>query len=56
MNNIFDLIGGGSYEVKTICNNCGRNQLTKIKKGHKAQEVISNGKCSNCGCQELEII
>jgi len=52
---IKDLFGAGIYEVKTVCSNCKTKQLTKIKKGNIAKEVIDNGKCTFCGCQTLTL-
>ena len=43
------------YEVSTKCSNCNLKQKTRIKKGNIAKEVISNGKCANCGCNNLEL-
>lgn len=47
------LFGKGFYEVKCKCTNCGTKQSAKITKGKKAEDVIGNGKCENCGCQNL---
>lgn len=54
--NLNNILGSNTYEVKTKCGNCGTIQLTKIKKGNKAEEVISKGKCENCGCAELSLV
>ncbi len=43
------------YEVKSKCSNCNTKQLTKIKKGNKASEVIENGHCEKCGCLTLSL-
>jgi len=51
-----NLFGKSYYEVKSKCTNCGTKQLTKIKKGNIAEEVIDRGKCENCGCQKLEVV
>ncbi len=48
-------LGPGAYEVRTYCSNCKVKQLTKIKKGNKAEEVIANGKCARCGCMTLSL-
>jgi hypothetical protein len=48
-------LGPGIYEVKTKCSNCNTKQLTRIKKGNKASEVIERGKCERCGCMTLTL-
>lgn len=53
---IENLIPKRTYEVKTRCLNCKTIQQTKIRKGNKAEEVLQNGKCENCGCQTLELV
>lgn len=42
------------YEVRTKCKNCKVTQMTRIRKGNKAKEVLKNGVCIKCGCLELE--
>lgn len=52
---IDNLFGKNYYIVDSICRNCKKKQETKISKGNKAEDVIGNGKCENCGCKELEL-
>lgn len=54
--NLDNLFPKNYYEIKTKCKNCSTKQLTKIRKGNKPEDVLSNGKCDNCGVNELELV
>ena len=44
-----------TYEVKTICENCGAQYAFDIPKGQTVKGFLSFQECPNCGCGELKM-
>ena len=42
----------GKYEIRIVCENCGKECIVRIKKGVSVPEAIKAKilACDNCGC------